>query len=240
MSAAEVPVNRLHVGQVYVWSLMTAGVAIALVSIYYLPFEKLDVRFLFLCLMVIASSFIAVPIPRVSGRITVADTFVFLAMLMYGGAAAIVLSALEGIAVTVIISKKPKVFLLNSAILATSTFFTSIVLNLFGAPASLVGKSFSARFFYVIVVMGFVQYIANTTLISIEKATKINESVWNTWRTYYLWTSVTYFAGASAAGIVAILINRYGFYAVFATAPIILIIWFTYKTYLKNIEASIG
>jgi len=219
---------------------MIAGVAITLVSIYYLPFASLDVRFLFLCLMVIASSFIAVPIPRVSGRITVADTFVFLGMLMYGGAAAIVLSALEGVAVTVIISKKPRVFLLNSAILATSTFCTSIVLNLaFGPPSSLAAKDFSAKFFYAICVMGFVQYIANTTLISIEKATKINESVWNTWRKYYLWTSVTYFAGASAAGIVAILIDRYNFYAVFATAPIILIIWFTYQTYLKNIEASI-
>src|SRR6185369_9358498 len=183
MSATEVPVNRLHFGKVYVWSLMVAGVAIALVSIYSLPFEKLDVRFLFLCLMVIASSFIAVRIPRVSDRITVADTFVFLGMLMYGGAAAVVLSALEGVAVTVIISKKPRVFLLNSAILATSTFFTSIVLNLlFGPPASLIGNTFSQRAFYAICVMGVVQYIANSGLIAIEKSSKINESVWNTWR----------------------------------------------------------
>lgn len=240
MSATEVPINRPYFGQVYIWSLMAGGVAIALVSIYYLPFDKLDIRFLFLCLMVIASSFIAVRIPRVSGRITVADTFVFLGMLMYGGSAAILLSALEGVAVTVIISKKPRVFLLNSAILATSTFFTSTVLNLvFGAPVKLAADGFSQRFFYAICVMGFVQYIANTTLISIEKAPKINDSVWNTWRTYYLWTSVTYFAGASAAGIVAILIDKHGFYAVVATAPIILIIWFTYQTYLKNIESSI-
>jgi signal transduction histidine kinase/ActR/RegA family two-component response regulator len=219
---------------------MMTGVAIALVSIFYLPFEKLDIRFVFLCLMVIASSFIAIRIPRVSGRITVADTFIFLGMLTYGGAAAILLSALEGVAVTVIISKKPRVFLLNSAILATSTFFTATVLNLvFGSPVKLVENGFSATFFYAICLMGFVQYIANTTLISVEKASKINDSVWNTWRTYYLWTSVTYFAGASAAGIVAILINRYNFYAVVATAPIILIICFTYQTYLKNIAVSI-
>jgi signal transduction histidine kinase/ActR/RegA family two-component response regulator len=218
---------------------MIIGVAIVLVSIYYLPVGKLDARFFFLCLMVIASSFMAVRIPRVSGRITVSDTFVFLGMLMYGGAAAILLSALEGVAVTVIISKKPRVFLLNSAILATSTFFTATVLNFFGPPARLADNGFSQKFFYAICVMGFVQYIANTTLISIEKANKINESVWDTWRTYYLWTSVTYFAGASAAGIIVILINKSNFYAVFATAPIILIIWFTYQTYLKNIEASI-
>src|ERR1041385_5634362 len=219
---------------------MAAGVAISLVSLYYLPFEKLDIRFFFLCSMVIASSFIAVPIPHVSGRITVADTFIFLGILLYGGAAAIVLSALKGVAVTLIISKKPRVFILNSAILATSTFFTASVLKVFGSRVKLTTDGFSQKFFLAICVMGFVQYIANTTLISIEKASKINDSVWNTWRTYYLWTSVTYFAGASAAGIIAILIDRYNFYAVFATAPIILIIWFTYQTYLKNIESSIG
>src|ERR1044071_5290774 len=180
MSATEVPINRPHFGQAYVWSLMTVGVVVSLVSIYYLPFGKLDINFAFLCLLVIASSFIAVPIPRVSGRITVADTFIFLGILLYGGATAIFLSALEGVAVTVIISKKPKVFILNSAILATSTFFTSIVLYLiFGPPAHLPANGFSSRFLYAICLMGFVQYIANTVLISIEKASKIQESVWN-------------------------------------------------------------
>ena len=241
MSAAEVDVNRPHFVQLYLWSLVTTGAAVALISLFYLPFDRLDARFVFLCLMVVASSLIAIRIPRVSGRITVADTFVFLGMLMYGGAAGILLSALEGVAVTLIISKKPRVFVLNSAILATSTFFTSTVLNVvFGPPAELASGGFSPKFFSAICVMGFAQYIANTTLISIEKAAKIKESIWNTWRTYYLWTSVTYFAGASAAGIIAILINTHGFYAVIATVPIIFIICFTYQTYLKNIESSVA
>jgi signal transduction histidine kinase/CheY-like chemotaxis protein len=241
MSAAEVDVNRPHFGQIYMWSLVTVGAAIALVSIFYLPFAKLDTRFIFLCLMVIASSVISIRIPRVSGRITVADTFIFLGMLMYGGAAAILLSALEGVAVTLMFSKKLRIFLINSAILATSTFFTVIVLHLvFGPPGDLISQGFSSEFFYAIYVMAFAQYIANTVLISIEKAGKIKESIWNTWRTYYLWTSITYFAGASAAGLIAIVIVRYGFYAVIATAPIILIIVFTYQTYLKNIEASVA
>ncbi|HSL53728.1 MAG TPA: ATP-binding protein [Pyrinomonadaceae bacterium] len=239
MSAAEVNVNRPHFGQVYIWSLMTLGVALVLASLYLLPYRELDGRFGFLCLMVMASSLIAIRIPRVSGRITVADTFIFLGMLMYGGSAAILLSALEGVAVTVIISKKPRVFLLNSAILATSTFFTAAALTLRFGSIRAIPKDFTQDFFFAICMMALVQYIANTFLVAIEKASKIKESVWNTWRTYYLWTSVTYFAGASAAGIIAILIDKHGFYAVVATAPIIFIICFTYQTYLKNIEASL-
>ena len=239
MSAAEVDVNRPQFGQVYMWSLVIAGAAIVLVSIVFLPFHELDARFGFLCLMVMASALIAIPIPRVSGRITVADTFVFLTMLLYGGAAAILVSALEGVAATLIISKRPRTILFNSAILATSTFFTASALSLKFGSITTLSRGFSEEFFIAICMMALVQYIANTVLIAIEKASKIKESVWNTWRTYYLWTSVTYFAGASAAGIIAILINTYGFYAVVATAPIILIICFTYQTYLKNIEASL-
>src|SRR6201988_2837416 len=241
MSAAEVNINRPHFGQVYMWSLVIAGAAIALGSLFLFPVHKLDARFIFLCLMVMASALIAIPIPRVSVRITVADTFVFLTMLLYGGAAAILVSALEGVAATLIISKRPRTILFNSAILAASTFCTSTVLNIVvGPPAEIAADGrFSGAFFRAICLMALVQYIANTTLIAIEKASKIKESTWNTWRTYYLWTSITYFAGASAAGIIAILIKTYGFYSVVATVPIILIIGFTYQTYLKNIEASL-
>jgi signal transduction histidine kinase/CheY-like chemotaxis protein len=222
------------------WSLVTAGAAIVLASLYQLPFSELDARFIFLCLMVMASSVVAIKIPRVSGRITVADTFVFLAMLQYGGPAAILLSALEGITATLIISKKPRTILFNSAILAASTFCTAVVLSfIFGPPPKMV-FGFNQQFFLAVCTMALVQYIANTTLIAIEKASKIKESTWHTWRTYYLWTSVTYFAGASAAGIIAILIHEHGFYAVVATVPIILIICFTYQTYLKNIEVSVA
>ena len=241
MSAAQVDVHRDNFGSVYMWSLVIAGAAIVLVSLYILPFHDLDARFFFLCLMVIASSLVAIRIPRVSGRITVADTFVFLTMLLFGGAAAIFVSALEGVAATLIISKRPRTILFNSAILATSTFFTVAVLNwTVGPPGHIIDKGFSGTFFGAVCTMALVQYIANTSLIAIEKASKIKESTWYTWRTYYLWTSVTYFAGASAAGIIAILIKTYGFYAVVATVPIILIICFTYQTYLKNIEASVA
>jgi signal transduction histidine kinase len=242
MSAAEVNVNRYNFGQVYMWSLVAAGAVIVLVSLYELPFAEIDARFVFLCLMVMASSLIAIPIPRVSGRITVADTFVFLTLLLYGGPAAIVVSALEGIAVTVIISRRLRTYLFNSAILATSTFVTVAVMYwIVGDPRGVLERSITDKYFFIAVcVMAFVQYIANTTLIAVEKAYKLKESTWQTWRTYYLWTSVTYFAGASAAGIIAMLIKTYGFYAVVATAPIILIICFTYQTYLKNIENSIA
>ena len=226
-------------GKLYLWSTVIFGSAITLLSISQLPFEQLNLRFLLLALLVAVSSLVAVRIPRVSGRITVADAFIFLTMLLYGGAAAVVMSALEGVCSTLLISKKPRTILLNSAVLATSTFVTATVLRLaFGAPSEIVAAGYSPTFLIAICVMALVQYVANTGLIAVEKSYKINESVWQTWKKYYLWTSITYFAGASAAGISARLIGTLGFYAVIAAVPIILIIFFTCWSYVKNIEAS--
>ncbi len=241
MSAAEVNINRPQFGQLYMWALVTSGAALVLTSLFQLPLGELDGHFLLLCLLVIATSLVAIRIPSVSGRITVADTFIFLTLLLYGGAAAVLVSALEGIAATLVISKRLRTVLFNSASLATSTFITAVVLNwTIGPPVKIIAAGFSEKFILAVCVMALVQYIANTSLIAVEKAQKIKEPVWTTWRTYYLWTSVTCFAGASAAGIIAILITTYGFYAVLATVPIVIIVCFTYQTYLKNIEASVA
>jgi signal transduction histidine kinase/ActR/RegA family two-component response regulator len=59
-----------------------------------------------------------------------------------------------------------------------------------------------------------------------------------TWTKYYLWSSITHLAGASAAGLISRVVVRFGFSYVLLTAPIILIIYLTYRTYLKGVETS--
>ncbi|HKY27353.1 MAG TPA: hypothetical protein VJM12_05340, partial [Pyrinomonadaceae bacterium] len=125
---------RHNLAQSYMWSLVVFGSAVLLASLYKIPFDQIDFRLVLLALLVAASSLVAVRIPRVSGRITVTDTFIFLTMLLYGGETAIVMSALEGVCTTLLISKKPRTILFNSAILAMSTFCTVSVLTLVIGP----------------------------------------------------------------------------------------------------------
>lgn len=42
------------------------------------------------------------------------------------------------------------------------------------------------------------------------------------------------------SAVIAILMAHFGFYALIITLPIIAIVFFTYRTYLKNIEASMN
>jgi signal transduction histidine kinase/ActR/RegA family two-component response regulator len=220
------------------WAVVALGSVALLVSAALLPVARLDLRFLMLAALVCASSHVAVRIPRVSGRITVSDTLIFLTLLLYGGPAAVMLSALEGVYASLRISRKPLTILFNSAVLGLSTFLTFTALRALFGPVDLVHDAYSPYALAAIFVMALAQYAANTGLIAVEKSLKLGERFWPTWKTYYLWTSVTYLAGASAAGITARFVQSVGFYAVLATLPIIAIIYFTYLTYLKNIEVS--
>lgn len=238
-STAEETTGNPRFATRYMWSMVVVGWVMILFSARQLPLSRLDLRFVIVAVMVAISAQAAVRIPRVSGRITLGDTFLFLTILLYGGEAAVLMAALEGVCSTLKISRKPRTILLNAAVLAISTFFTATVLRLlFGSPTEIVTAAYSANFFVAICTMAVVQYATNTGLIAVEKSYKIDESIWQTWKKYYLWTSITCFAGASAAGIIAHLIRVFGFYAVLATVPIVVIIHFTYDIYLKNLEAS--
>jgi signal transduction histidine kinase len=74
--------------------------------------------------------------------------------------------------------------------------------------------------------------------VAIAAALQNNLPIWHTWSKNYLWTSITYFVGASAAGIVAKLFGTVGVFALVVITPIVAIVFFTYRTYLKNVESA--
>src|SRR5260370_40255792 len=88
--------------------------------------------------------------------------------------------------------------------------------------------------------MAIVQYLANSGLATLYTGYKMDQPFWSTWRTCYLWTSVTSLVGASAAFMIAKLITLVGFYGAIATTPIIAIVYITYKTSLKTVKGSLA
>jgi len=227
----------------YMWFIVAIGGAVCLYSIYAFPrvsLVRINLAFLILAVfLATVGSRTAVIIPRIGGQITVSDTFIFLTMLLYGGEAAILLAAMDGICSTIHSSRKLRTIFFNAAVMACSTFLTVWTLRLcFGSIVELPNRQISASFITAICVMALVQYAFNSSLVAIAQACKLDQPFWQTWRKYYLWTSLTYVAGASAAGIIARLVGSVGFYALLVTTPIIAIVYLTYSTYVKNIEAS--
>jgi signal transduction histidine kinase/CheY-like chemotaxis protein len=221
------------------WSIIVLGAAACAHSAYNLPFARFDLLFLLLTVATGITSHIAMPLPGVNGRITVSETFIFLAMLLYGGEAAILLAAIDGFCSSRLISRKPITLAYNAAQLGVATFITYRILRLcFGDVRNFAHGDFSVNFLIAVCIMGFVQHVGNSVLASTAQALKHQQSIWQVWSRDCLWPSITYFAGASVAVITAKLVGMFGPYAVIATTPIILSIYLTYRTYLKNLEVT--
>lgn len=221
-------------------SVALIGAAVAALCAYRLPIAELNSQFVVLLLIaLLIGSRITIKIPGARGQISISDTFVFLAILLFGVEAAVLLAALEAFCSSLRFSKKPNVLLFNAGVMAVSTFVTASTLFLL-FPATNLHEGYSPNLIIGLCVMALMQYALNSGLIAVGVALKSHQSVWHSWRKNFLWTSITYFAGASGAAIVGRLCEHLSFYAFIATAPIIIIVYFTYRTYLTNVETSAG
>jgi signal transduction histidine kinase/ActR/RegA family two-component response regulator len=233
--------ERKRVLEVYLWLVVLLGAGIVGYSAYGLSLSQLNLTFIIFALVtILLSSRFTIHIPNYSGNLTVSDTFIFITILFYGGEPAILLAAAEGAVSSASYRHKPRTVAFNGAIMAVATFLSAHTLELFfGTTTELPRTENLGVFVAAICSMATVQYVANSWLAATFTALKRDQSIAQTWREYYLWSSITYLAGASAAGIISRLVTRFGFYYVLLTAPIIFIIYLTYRTYLKNIEASV-
>ncbi|HWT01122.1 MAG TPA: EAL domain-containing protein [Pyrinomonadaceae bacterium] len=231
---------RPRIPDYYLRLLIAGGMGAVAFSAARLPLARLDGRFLLLAALTLGiGSRITVKIPRLTSHISISDTFILLTLLLCGGEEAVILAALDGLCSTLHLSKRMRTFLLNASVTAISTFATVWVLRfLFGSIEDQVRNSHSAPFIIALCVMGLVQYGVNSGLVALGVALKSGEPVLETWRRHYLWTSITHFAGASAAGLVSKLVGVAGGTAFVAATPIVAIVYFTYRTYLKNIESA--
>ena len=224
----------------FLWVVTGTGCLAFLYALARASSVQFDSRFfLLVAMMLLLTARNTVPIPRLSSQISVSDTFVFLLLLIYGAPAAIIGGSIEALVSSLRFSRKSRIVAFNWASAAVSILITSLVLEtIFGDVVALRGHPLTARFGTAICTMGLTHYVANSGIVAIGAALKTDEPIWQTWRKHYLWTSITYFSGALAAGVIAGLVYFMGAYAFVITLPIIAVVFLTYRTYLKNVETS--
>jgi signal transduction histidine kinase/ActR/RegA family two-component response regulator len=226
----------------YMWTTVAAGGLIYFLAAVRLNPQIVDLKLgVLVVITALLSSRITIKIPQFGSWISVSDTFIFLTLLLYGCEAAILMAATEAFLSSFRSDycRKPSTMLFNWACAAWAACVTSYTLTyFFGDPVALNASPTSGSFITAVGLMALLQYAANSGIVAVLGALKADGAIWQTWKKHYLWTSITYFAGASSAAVIAKLMGQFGFYALIITFPVIAIVFFTYRTYLKNIEAS--
>jgi len=221
------------------WLIVAAGTACVLYAAFTLPTGVIDGYFLLLTLVTaVLGSRIAIRIPKISGNITVDDTFVFITLLLYGGEAAVMIGALAGICSALRISRKVRTVAFASAALSCSVLATATVLKFtFGSTTNLINNGASLAVI-ALCVMGLVQYLIHTGIGAAATAIKAGESIWRMWTRNFLWMSISYFAGAAGAGFIVSSLGTTRFWAFLICIPIIIIVYFSYDRYMREVKAS--
>lgn len=225
---------------IYLWGTIVSGGLIYLFAAYRLDPNPLNLQFLVIAaLTLLLGSRMSIRIPHFDSQISVSDTFIFLTLLLYGYEAAILLAATEALVSSFRFCRKWPTILFNGACAAWAACLTSLSLHFaFGDVVATGTGSLSAKFLAAVAVMALIQYISNSGMVAVCGALQAGRPIWQTWKKHYLWTSITYLAGASSAAVIAKLIQEFGLYALIITIPIIAIVFFTYRTYLKTVETS--
>ena len=226
----------------YMVAVIIAGflsLAIALINI---PLERIDLYVLTLfCFTIGVGSRVTVKIPSFKSHIAVSDTFIFLTLLAFGGELAIVLAGVEAFFSSWRFCNKKLTVYFNAAAMALSTTVVVSVLKVSGlyAETQLTGPGTNLQSFIIALsVIALTQFVVNTALCSVYDSLKSDVPLWETWKSKYIWTFLTYFIGAASAGILVRLSSSIGFGVILATFPVIFLLFLTYRMYLKNVEIS--
>jgi diguanylate cyclase (GGDEF)-like protein/PAS domain S-box-containing protein len=188
---------------------------------------------------ILLGSRIGIGFSRLKIQITVSDTFVLLTLMLFGAEAAVLVAAAEAFCSSFRFSRLWITRYFNAALLACSTFVSAcVVFYIFGSPVELVKGPVGPSLVLAVTILGLLQYVVNSSLAAFRESLKTDQPFLKTWREHFLWTSITYFAGATAAAVTAKLIVESSFYAFVATFPIISIIYFTYQNYRKQLDAK--
>lgn len=224
-------------------SVIVAGLACVAAAIAQMDLGQADIYLgLISAFTVGVGSRVTVKIPRVTSYISVSDTFIFLVLILYGGEFAVILAALEALASSWRFCHKRLTLYFNAATMAISTSGVVLMVGLlreaFNEPFMYGRTDNLSHFFITLSVVAVTQFLINTALAAVQRSLVDNSPLWQTWKSKYIWTFLSYFIGAASAGIMVQISRVWGFGVILASLPVMFFVFLTYRMYLKNVEMS--
>ncbi|MBK7705534.1 MAG: EAL domain-containing protein [Acidobacteria bacterium] len=237
---SKIPIKKIHLLETYRWLVIMCGIPFFGLALSDLSNDSLNVNLLLLIAFTsIFASRISIKFPSFNGTITVSDSLTFIALLLWGPAAAIVTSVAESIALTYRLkSKLLRTYLFNIASSALITWIGANALFYTFGPANTISRDLPAfKFMLAMCLLALSYFVASMVITAIIQMLKLELSQWKEWSRYYLWTCITFFVGVAIAGVFVKLIFLGGLIAALLIAPIAIISYLAYTSYIRTVDA---
>ncbi|HVL69152.1 MAG TPA: HD domain-containing phosphohydrolase [Vicinamibacterales bacterium] len=230
-------------GRAYVVGVIAAGVAVVLHSLHELWHSPVNYQwFVLACLTLLSGSF-TIRIPTIPARLSVSETFVFAAVLLFGPAAATLVVVLDTLIISLWLapaSRRPTRVLFNMAAPAVAIWAAAHVFYILAAiePLSQAPQQILGLLLPLFI-LAFCYFLLNSGLVAFAVAFEKQTTAFSVWRRNFLWLSLNYFSGASVAALLLPYLQspESQFVRVIGVIlPLLLISYLTFKTALGRVE----
>src|SRR5438093_1340918 len=193
-------------GRVYLWAVIAMGLAVISDALIELTRRPIGYEWFIIAGLTLISGCATVRLPSSYASISISETFVFTAVLLYGPAAGTLIVALDGLVISFWLAKRhrePHRALFNMSAPAISAwcsaqlfFFVAGVAPL-GKEAATLNQILPALLLFAVMYFGINSWLI-TFVISLERHLRPIQ----VWRNNFVWLSLNYFCGASVAVLV--------------------------------------
>lgn len=228
---------------VYLATVIVAGFSVVLHSLLNLLRQPVGYEWFILAGLTLLSGSFTVKVPTIPARLSVSETFVFAAVLLFGPAAATMVVALDSLVISLWIfrnSRRAERVLFNFAAPAVAVWIAAQVFYLLaGIEPLAAGPKPIFGLLFPLLILAILYFFLNSWLIAIAVALEQHSSTFRVWRRNFLWLSLNYFSGASVAALLLPYLQApgYAFVRVIGVLlPLLLISYLTLKTALGRVE----
>src|SRR6266511_1467066 len=221
-------------GKAYLWSVIVAGWVVIGLSIHNLIENPIGTQWFILAGLTFLSGSATIKLPTSYVSISISETFVFTAVLLYGPAAGTVLTALDGLVISFWIAKRhaePHRALFNVSAPALSAwcsaylFFQVARISPLSQQAAPINAILPA-----LIVFALTYFALNSWLVTFMIALEKRLDPIKVWASGFLLLSLNYFAGASVAILFVGFTRRIDLGFIGLIVPLLLVLYFTFKT----------
>ena len=237
------PTGLSGAGRAYVAAVACAGTLVVGHSIAQLASHRLGFQWFVLAGLTLLSGSFTVRVPGIPARLSVSETFVFAAAMLFGPAAAAVLVVLDSLVISLWqpqSSRRPLRVLFNMSApavaiwVAAHTFFRfANIPPLYNSPRQVLSL------LVPLLAMAVVYFFLNSWLIAWAVGFEKRTSALIVWQKSFLWLSLNFFSGASVAALLLPYLQdaEQSFFRVTGILlPLLLISYLTYKTALGRVD----
>lgn len=236
VSAPLLPKN----GRAYVAGVIIAGFSVISWSVHQLAAHPVGVQWYLLAALTLISGSATVKLPSVPASISISETFVFAAVLLYGPSAGTLVVALDGLVISFWIFKRrqePYRALFNMSAPAVSAwcsaqlfFWLAGIRPLVEAPAPV------NQILPALVVFAGAYFALNSWLITFAISLEKQVPPVRVWRENFIWISLNYFCGASVAVLLVVGTREIDVRFIGVIVPLLLVLYFTFKISMDRVE----